>query len=99
MANSKKPTKINRVKGTQDSSKPRDFDPWVFFTSGTAHGPQSLDRRKTPRQGRRQDQRLRPRPALRRRSVRGHSRLLGADLQDGAAPAAAVGFGQGDPAS
>ncbi len=52
-------------------------------------------RRQALRQRRRQDQRLRPRPALWRRRVRRHAQLRRQGLSPRAAPRPAVGLGQG----
>ncbi len=62
---------------------------------GRPHVIEGLHRRQALRQGRRQDQRLRPRPALRRRRVRGHAQLRRQGLPPGGAPRAALGLGQG----
>ena len=54
-----------------------------------------LHQRQALRQRRRQDQRLRSRPALWRRRVRGHPQLRRQGVPPGRAPRPAVGLGQG----
>ena len=65
---------------------------------GPRDEPQGLHQRQALRQGRRQDQRLRSRPALRRRRLRGHPRLRRQGLPAQAARRPAVRVGPGDPA-